>query len=77
MTSTSTQPDRSTHHWIAAVGGRKVFYRQAGNPTSPAIVLLHGFPSSGPMFRDLIPALADSFHLIAPDFIGFGHSEAP
>jgi pimeloyl-ACP methyl ester carboxylesterase len=54
-----------------------VFYREAGNPKSPALVLLHGFPSSSHMFRDLIPLLADRFHIIAPDYIGFGQSDAP
>jgi|SRR5208282_2622400 len=66
-----------THHRIAIVNGRKVFYREAGNPASPAIVLLHGLPTSSQMFRDLIRVLTDRFHLIAPDYIGFGHSEAP
>jgi pimeloyl-ACP methyl ester carboxylesterase len=61
----------------ATVHGRTVFYREAGDPALPAIVLLHGFPSSSHMFRDLIPALADRFHVIAPDYIGFGYSEAP
>lgn len=66
-----------TFHRTATVNGRKVFYREAGDPKLPTIVLLHGLPSSSQMFRDLIPALADRFHLIAPDYIGFGHSEAP
>ncbi len=69
--------DVATHHRTATVNGRKLFYREAGDLASPTIVLLHGFPSSSAMFRELIPALADRFHLIAPDFIGFGHSEAP
>ena len=78
MTSTPQQNDSSlTHHRIATVDGRKVFYREAGNPALPTILLLHGLPTSSQMFRDLIPALADKFHLIAPDYIGFGHSEAP
>ncbi len=59
------------------VKGRKVFYREAGCAAAPAIVLPHGFPTSSHMFRDLIPALADRFHVIAPDYIGFGQSEAP
>ena len=54
-----------------------VFYREAGSRGSPAIVLLHGFPSSSYMFRDLIPALADSFYLVAPDYPGFGNSSMP
>src|ERR1700761_9743908 len=61
----------------AEVNGRKIFYREAGSPTSPTIVLLHGFPSSSHMFRDLIPQLAGKFHVIAPDYIGFGYSDAP
>ena len=75
-TPTSPGPTATTYHRVP-VQGRSVFYREAGSPTAPAIVLLHGFPSSSHMFRDLIPLLADSFHVIAPDYIGFGHSEAP
>ena len=54
-----------------------MFYREAGSKDSPAVVLLHGFPSSSHMFRDLIPRLADKFHVIAPDYVGFGYSDAP
>jgi pimeloyl-ACP methyl ester carboxylesterase len=61
----------------AVVRGLKVFYREAGSKTSPTIVLLHGFPSSSHMFRDLIPQLASTFHVIAPDYVGFGYSDAP
>ena len=61
----------------ATVRGLKLFYREAGAKTSPTIVLLHGFPSSSHMFRDLIPQLADKFHLVAPDYVGFGYSDAP
>jgi pimeloyl-ACP methyl ester carboxylesterase len=61
----------------ATVDGLKVFYREAGSKTSPTIVLLHGYPSSSHMFRDLIPQLAEKFHVIAPDYIGFGYSDAP
>lgn len=61
----------------ASVRGLKMFYREAGSKDSPTIVLLHGFPSSSHMFRDLIPQLADRFHVIAPDYIGFGYSDAP
>lgn len=60
-----------------AVRGLKIFYREAGSKASPTIVLLHGFPSSSHMFRDLIPKLAGKFHVIAPDYIGFGYSDAP
>jgi pimeloyl-ACP methyl ester carboxylesterase len=63
------------HH--ATLQGHKIFYREAGSPTNPTIVLLHGFPSSSHMFRDLIPQLAGDFHIIAPDYLGFGYSDAP
>ena len=66
-----------TFYCTAIVNGRKVFYREAGDPAAPTILLLHGLPTSSQMFRDLMPALADRFHLIAPDYIGFGHSDAP
>jgi pimeloyl-ACP methyl ester carboxylesterase len=59
------------------VGGLKVFYREAGRANAPALLLLHGFPSASHMFRDLIPLLADRFHIIAPDLPGFGQSEMP
>ena len=61
----------------ATVNGLKLFYREAGSKASPTIVLLHGFPSSSHMFRDLIPQLEKHFHVIAPDYIGFGYSDAP
>ena len=61
----------------ATVDGLNLFYREAGSKTSPTIVLLHGFPSSSHMFRNLIPRLADRFHVIAPDYAGFGYSDAP
>ena len=59
------------------VDGLDIFYREAGSQDSPAIVLLHGFPASSHMFRNLIPALADQFHLVAPDYPGFGNSSMP
>jgi pimeloyl-ACP methyl ester carboxylesterase len=61
----------------AAVDGLKVFYREAGSPEHPALLLLHGFPTSSHMFRNLIPLLADRFHVVAPDLPGFGFSDAP
>jgi pimeloyl-ACP methyl ester carboxylesterase len=61
----------------ATVKGINLFYREAGSKASPTIVLLHGFPSSSHMFRDLIPQLAENFHVIAPDYVGFGYSDAP
>lgn len=57
------------------VDGLNVFYREAGSPTKPTLLLLHGFPSSSHMFRDLIPQLADQFHLVAPDLPGFGQTD--
>ncbi|HEY4359069.1 MAG TPA: alpha/beta hydrolase [Acidobacteriaceae bacterium] len=66
-----------TTYQHATVRGLKIFYREAGSPTSPTIVLLHGFPSSSHMYRDLIPKLAGKFHVIAPDYPGFGYSDAP
>ncbi len=66
-----------THHRTATVDGLEVFYREAGDPQAPAVVLLHGFPTSSHMFRGLIPALADRYHVIAPDLIGFGRSAMP
>jgi pimeloyl-ACP methyl ester carboxylesterase/ketosteroid isomerase-like protein len=61
----------------ATVNGHRLFYREAGREDAPAIVLLHGFPSSSHMFRELIPALADHYRVIAPDYLGFGYSDAP
>jgi pimeloyl-ACP methyl ester carboxylesterase len=61
----------------ADVDGVKVFYREAGSPDAPALLLLHGFPTAGHMFRELIPILADRFHLVAPDLPGFGQSDMP
>jgi pimeloyl-ACP methyl ester carboxylesterase len=65
------------HHRYATVNGRRLFYREAGQPAAPTLVLLHGFPTSSFMFRELIPRLADTFHVIAPDHLGFGLSDAP
>jgi pimeloyl-ACP methyl ester carboxylesterase len=67
----------TVHHRYATVHGRQLFYREAGPADAPAVVLLHGFPASSFMFRQLIPLLADRYHVIAPDHLGFGLSDAP
>ena len=67
----------TVHHRYATVRGHQLFYREAGPADAPALVLLHGFPASSFMFRDLIPRLADRYHVIAPDHLGFGLSDAP
>src|ERR1700744_6607752 len=73
MESTSAT---TTYH-RAIVDGVGIFYREAGPKDAPTIVLLHGFPSSSRMFDTLIPLLATKFHLIAPDYPGFGQSDPP
>jgi pimeloyl-ACP methyl ester carboxylesterase len=66
-----------TKYQSVTVDGDKIFYREAGSKTAPAILLLHGFPTSSHMFRNLIPALSDRYRVIAPDLPGFGFSDAP
>jgi pimeloyl-ACP methyl ester carboxylesterase len=65
------------HYRTKTVQGIEIFYREAGNPQAPTVLLLHGFPTSSHMFRDLIPLLADQYHLVAPDYPGFGYSARP
>jgi pimeloyl-ACP methyl ester carboxylesterase len=67
----------TVHYRTVKSNGMKIFYREAGESTVPAVLLLHGFPTSSHMFRGLIPLLADRYHLIAPDLPGFGFTEAP
>jgi pimeloyl-ACP methyl ester carboxylesterase len=66
-----------TYHRTAEINGLEIFYREAGDPKTPAVLLLHGFPTSSHMFRNLIPRLSDRFHLVAPDYPGFGASSMP
>ena len=66
-----------THYRKADVDGLKIFYREAGPVDAPTLLLLHGFPSAGHMFRELIPALSDRLHVVAPDLPGFGQSVMP
>jgi pimeloyl-ACP methyl ester carboxylesterase len=74
----TSAPDtaRVTYH-TTQVDGLKIFYREAGPKNAPTLVLLHGYPSSSHMFRNLIPALSDKYHVIAPDYPGFGYSDSP
>jgi pimeloyl-ACP methyl ester carboxylesterase len=67
----------SISYKTAQVNGCKLFYREAGDPQAPAVLLLHGFPTSSHMFRNLIPDLSEQYHVIAPDLPGFGFSDAP
>jgi pimeloyl-ACP methyl ester carboxylesterase len=75
--SASSSADRAVRYQTAQIDGVDVFYREAGPKNAPAILLLHGFPTSSHMYRNLIPALADRYRVIAPDYPGFGHSGSP
>jgi pimeloyl-ACP methyl ester carboxylesterase len=70
-------PTTQVLHRTVKVNGLDLFYREAGPMDAPAVLLLHGFPTSSHMFRNLIPALADRYHVVAPDYPGFGNSSAP
>jgi len=76
-TLTSAPTPTEIHHQSIEIEGLDIFYREAGSKDAPTLLLLHGFPTSSHMFRNLIPALADTFHLIAPDYPGFGASSMP
>lgn len=73
----SSPPVNETHYRNVQIDGVDVAYREAGPKDAPTVLLLHGFPTSSRMFRNLIPALADRYHVIAPDYPGFGRSPAP
>jgi pimeloyl-ACP methyl ester carboxylesterase len=70
-------PTYDVSYHTTEIDGVEIFYREAGNPQNPTIVLLHGFPTSSHMFRNLIPALADQYHVVAPDYPGYGFSAMP
>ncbi|MFF1419960.1 alpha/beta fold hydrolase [Streptomyces sp. NPDC058280] len=79
-TQTRSHPraaDTATHFRTAMIQGVEVFYREAGPEDAPVVVLLHGFPTSSRMYRNLIPYLSDAYRVIAPDYPGFGHSGKP
>jgi pimeloyl-ACP methyl ester carboxylesterase len=73
----ATSTDPVTHHRKKVVDGIDIFYREAGPKDAPVVLLLHGFPTSSHMFRNLIPELADRYHVIAPDYPGYGQSDMP
>jgi len=75
VSAAAATPSVSVH--VVQVQGVKVFYREAGDPTAPTVLLLHGYPTSSLMYRNLIPLLADRYHVIAPDLPGFGFTEVP
>jgi pimeloyl-ACP methyl ester carboxylesterase len=75
--SAASKAAHLVHYRTVEVAGVEIFYREAGDPHFPTLLLLHGFPTSSHMFRDLIPLLADRYHLIAPDYPGFGYSSTP
>ncbi|CAM5745033.1 Haloalkane dehalogenase [Streptomyces afghaniensis] len=77
MARTIDSPARRTAHRYADVNGTRVFYREAGPPDAPVVLLPHGYPSSSYQFRAFMPALADRWRLVAPDFPGFGYSDTP
>jgi pimeloyl-ACP methyl ester carboxylesterase len=77
MSSSTSASASQIHYRYEQVGNVKVFYREAGSPGAPVVLLLHGFAASSFMFRDVIPALADRYHVIAPDLPAFGFTEAP
>lgn len=76
-TVATAEDSRVVQHKTIKIDGLDIFYREAGPKNAPTLLLLHGFPTSSHMFRNLIPALADKYHVVAPDYPGFGYSSAP
>jgi pimeloyl-ACP methyl ester carboxylesterase len=77
LAATTVSPAAEIHYKTVTLPEASIFYREAGDPSKPVILLLHGFPTSSHMFRNLIPELSGDFHVIAPDLPGFGFSSAP
>jgi pimeloyl-ACP methyl ester carboxylesterase len=77
MPSTRAEDPLQVTYRTVEIDGLDIFYREAGPKDAPTVLLLHGFPTSSHMFRNLIPALADKYHVIAPDYPGYGYSSAP
>ncbi len=77
MSQTFNPAQPQAMHRSVKIDGLDIFYREAGSTAAPTILLLHGFPTSSHMFRNLIPKLADRFHLVAPDYPGYGASSMP
>ena len=75
--ATSIQTETAVHYKTTEIEGLEIFYREAGAKDAPTLLLLHGFPTSSQQYRNLIPALADKYHVIAPDYPGFGRSAMP
>src|SRR5689334_19604169 len=77
VTGSATSAEAKLRFGTKQVGDVTVFYREAGRPDAPVLLLLHGFPTAGHMFRDLMPLLADRHRVIAPDLAGFGNTVTP
>lgn len=77
MAATAPSSSPQVYHRTVSIDGLEIFYREAGPNGAPTMLLLHGFPTSSHMFRHVIPALADRYHVVAPDYPGFGYSSMP
>ncbi len=77
FTASRSRSETQTMHKTVQIDGLDIFYREAGPKDAPTILLLHGFPTFSHMFRNLIPALSDRFHMVAPDYPGYGNSSMP